>query len=62
MGILRIYLEGQLLIKCYVKKHLILLKIHNMADMSEDVHQWFTNFLIKSATHKKGELILKTNN
>ena len=33
-----------------------------MADMSEDVHQWFTNFLIKSATHKKGELILKTNN
>ena len=33
-----------------------------MADMSEDVHQWFTNFLIKSATHKKEELILKTNN
>ena len=32
-----------------------------MAD-SEDVHQWFTNFLIKSATHKKEELILKTNN
>ena len=33
-----------------------------MADMSEDVHHWFTNFLIKSATHKKEELILKTNN
>ena len=33
-----------------------------MADMSEDVHQWFTNFLIKSATHKKEELIPKTNN
>ena len=33
-----------------------------MADMSEDVHHWFTNFLIKSATHKKEKLILKTNN
>ena len=35
MEILRIYLEEQLLIKYYVIKHLILIKIENMVDIKE---------------------------
>ena len=39
--------EQQLLIKCYVIKHLILLKIQNMININADLLQWFINFLIK---------------
>ena len=48
MEILKIYLKEQLLIKYYVIKHLILLKIQNMMDIKEVLLQWFKNFLIKS--------------
>ena len=47
MEILKIYLEEQLLIKYYVIKHLILLKIRNMIDINVDLLQCFINFLIK---------------
>ena len=43
MEILRIYLEEQLLLKYYVKKHLKLRKIQNMIDIKEDLLQWFIN-------------------
>ena len=48
MGILRISLEEQLLIKYYVLKHLVLLKIPNMMNISVDLFQWFINSLMKS--------------
>ena len=47
MEILRICLEEQLLIKNYVIKHLMLLKIQNMMDINADFLQWFTDTLIK---------------
>ena len=47
MEILKIYQKEQLPINCYVIKHLILLKIQNMLDVSVDLQQWFINFLIK---------------
>ena len=47
MKILKIYIDEQLLIKHYVKKHLILLKIQNMMDIQVDLLQWPINFLIK---------------
>ena len=37
----------QLLIKYYMIKHLILLKIHNRMHINVDLLQWFINFLIK---------------
>ena len=37
----------QLLIKYYMIKHLILLKIHNSMHINVDLLQWFINFLIK---------------
>ena len=40
--------------KCYVIKHLILLKIQNMTDINADLLQWFTNFLMKNFKYKKG--------
>ena len=59
--------EEQFLIKYYVIKHLVLLKIKEMKTIiSIDLHQWFINFLTKSPlslllTHRH-ELNLKTNN
>ena len=50
MEILKICLEGQLLVKYYVIKHLILLKIKNMMDINADLLQWFINFLDKKST------------
>ena len=40
--------EKQLLIKYYIIKHLILLKIRNMMDMKEVLLQWFINLWIRS--------------
>ena len=47
MEISRISAEEQLLIKYYVIKHLILLKIQNMMDINVDLLQWSIKFLIK---------------
>ena len=47
MEILKIKVEEQLLIKYYVTKHLILLKIQYMMGVNIDLLQWFINFLIK---------------
>ena len=41
---LKVCLEEQLLIKCYEVKHLILLIIEKMMDISMDLFQWFTSF------------------
>ena len=49
MVILKIELEEQLLIKYCVIKHLILLKIQNMMDISVDLLRWFINVLIKKS-------------
>ena len=48
MQTLKIELKEQLLIKCYVTKHLILLKIRNIMDIHVDLLQWSINLLIKS--------------
>ena len=47
MEILKIEIEEQLLIKHYMVKDLILLKIRNMIDINVSLPQWFINFLIK---------------
>ena len=47
MEILNTYLEEQLLIKYYVIKHLILLKIQNMININVYLLHWFTKFLIR---------------
>ena len=47
MEILKIEIEEQLLIKHYMIKDLILLKIRNMTDINVSLPQWFINFLIK---------------
>ena len=47
MEILKIEIEEQLLIKHYMIKDLILLKIRNMIDINVSLPQWFINFLIK---------------
>ena len=39
--------KAQLLIKCCVIKHVILLKIQNMIDINVDLFQWSIYFLIK---------------
>ena len=44
MEILKIYTKEQLLIKYYVIKHLILLKMQNMMDINVDLPQWFIIF------------------
>ena len=63
MVILKIYLEKKLLIKYYAIKHLILLRLQNMMEVSPDLHQWFISFWIKSLLlTKEQELTLKTNN
>ena len=41
MEILKIEIEEQLLIKYYVVKHLILLKVQNEMDINVDLLQWF---------------------
>ena len=46
MEILKIYLEEQMLIKYYVMKHFILLKIRNMMDIREFLRQWLLKVLI----------------
>ena len=46
--ILKIWLEEELLIKYYVMKHLIFLKIQKMIDIKEVLLQWFINSLIKN--------------
>ena len=48
MEVLRIWLEEQPLIKYYMLKHLLLLKIRNMMDINVDLLQWFINFWRKS--------------
>ena len=45
--ILKTYLEEQLLIKYYMIKYLILLKIQNMMDTCVDLLHWFLSALIK---------------
>ena len=40
--------EKRLLIKYYIIKHLILLKIQNMMDIKEVLLQWFINLWIRS--------------
>ena len=40
----------KLLIKYYVIKHLILLKIQKMMDINVVLHQWSINFLIKKTS------------
>ena len=47
MEILKIEIEEQLLIKHYMIKDLILLRIRNMIDINVSLPQWFINFLIK---------------
>ena len=47
MEVLKIYLEEQLLVKYYVVKHLILLTIRNMMNISMEFLEWFINFSIK---------------
>ena len=47
MEILKIEIEEQLLIKHYMIKDLILLKIRNMTDINVSLPQWFINFLKK---------------
>ena len=47
MEILKIEIEEQLLIKHYMIKDLVLLKIRNMIDINVSLPQWFINFLIK---------------
>ena len=41
------YLEEQLLIRYYMMKHLILLKVKNRMDINMELLQWFIFFLIK---------------
>ena len=62
--ILKIYQEEQLLIKYYVMKHIILLKILNVIVINMDLLQWCINLLIKRLLMqtKEQELILKTKN
>ena len=55
MDVLNINQEERLLIKYYVIEHLIFLKIQNMADIKENLRQWFTYFLIKSLQTKAKE-------
>ena len=49
--ILKIYIEKQLLIRSYVRKHLIFLKTQNLIDINFDMLQWFINYLIKNLLH-----------
>ena len=59
MEILRTYIEQQLLVKYWVIKYLVLLKIQNMMDIKQVLLQWFINFLIKetSGSGIKNEII-----
>ena len=41
-------LEEQLLIRYYMMKHLILLKVENRMDINMELLQWFIIFLIKT--------------
>ena len=50
MEILKTYLEEQLLIKYYMIKHSILLKIQNTMDIKEDLLQWFIIFFHKKSS------------
>ena len=50
MAILRISPEEQFLIKYYVIKHLILLKIQNMMDIKRVLRQWFINLRLKKTS------------
>ena len=43
-------LTEHLLIKCYMIKHFILLKIQNMRDINVKLPQWIINFLIKKTS------------
>ena len=47
MVILKTYREERVLIKCYVIKHLILLKTQTMIDISVGLLQWFIIFFDK---------------
>ena len=49
--ILKIYIEKQLLIRSYARKHLIFLKTQNLIDINFDMLQWFINYLIKNLLH-----------
>ena len=53
MEILSINLEEQLLMKYYMIKHLILLKIENMMDINAGLLQWFINILNKVFQYKQ---------
>ena len=58
MEISNIQIEEQLLIKYYVIKHSVLLKIQNMMDINVDLLQCFINFLIKKTL---GETVKNEN-
>ena len=49
MEILKNYLQARLLIKDYLMKHLILLKVLDMMNIKEVSLQWFIIFLIKKS-------------
>ena len=59
MEIIKIYLEDQLLIKHYVIKHLVLIKIQNMMDIKEVLLQRFISFFDEktSGGAVKGEIM-----
>ena len=49
MEILKFYHKEQRLIKCYMRKHLILLKVRNMVDINVNLHHLFIDFVIKKS-------------
>ena len=57
IGILKTYLEEHHLIRYYVIKYLVLLRIQTMMDTKVILLQWLTNFLIKSAGIHAGTAI-----
>ena len=66
MEILKFYHKEQRLIKCYMRKHLILLKVRNMVDINVNLHHLFIDFVIKSLLllicTQRQDLIMETNN
>ena len=57
---LKIHLEEMVLIKSYVIKDLMWLKIQNVMDAKVDLYQWFINVFIKSNLLHTKEQFLRT--
>ena len=60
-GILKIYLEEQLLIQYFMIKLLILLKVHNDGYQRDFVSMVYTFFEKKYATHPKKSSVISTH-